>query len=250
MTAREPRWLLCRRRRPAAALRLYCFPHSGGSPGEYVRWADGLPDSIEVWAVQLPGRGSRGAEQPITDLNNIVEAFVSEARLTAPYAFFGHSLGAGIAYHAARLLRDRSLPEPTRLIASSYAAPHLHRSPISLETANGPDLVNAVARLFGAIPNELRRDPKALELHLRPLRADMIVAATHRYAEDGPLTCPITVLSGQDDGETEDRLAAWTDHTVAACTFRSFPGGHFYFRDRLPEFLADLSATLLRDRTG
>ena len=31
-------WLVCRLRRPDAAVRLYCFPHSGGSPGEFVRW--------------------------------------------------------------------------------------------------------------------------------------------------------------------------------------------------------------------
>ena len=34
------RWLACRARRPEAKHRLYCFPHSGGSAGEFVVWVD------------------------------------------------------------------------------------------------------------------------------------------------------------------------------------------------------------------
>jgi surfactin synthase thioesterase subunit len=248
MAGSEPRWLLCRRRRPSAILRLYCFPHSGGSPGEYVRWADGMPESIEVWAVQLPGRGSRAAEQPLTGMTDIIKAFVAEARLTAPYAFFGHSLGAGIAYHVARALRDDLRPAPAHLIASAYAAPHLHRSPISLEVANGPGLVEAVGQRFGVIPQDLLRDAAALARHLAPLRADLTVAATHRYIDGPPLGCPITVLSGTDDDVSADRLADWARHTTGACGFRAYRGGHFYFRDRLPEFLTHLSETLLASR--
>lgn len=106
MTAPRPRWALCRARDDSAALRMYCFPHSGGSPGEYMRWSDRLPGT-EVWGVQLPGRGSRLAESPFTDMPELVDAVVSGLGFTGPYVLFGHSLGALVAFETAHALRER-----------------------------------------------------------------------------------------------------------------------------------------------
>src|SRR5205823_943244 len=90
-------WLVCRQRRPEAAMRLYCLPHSGGSAGEYVRWSDGLP-GVEVWGVQLPGRGQRVGEPPLTRMPALVAALVASVPFRPPFALFGHSLGGLVAY--------------------------------------------------------------------------------------------------------------------------------------------------------
>ncbi|MFD0477252.1 hypothetical protein ACFQ0B_60405 [Nonomuraea thailandensis] len=39
---------------PAAALRLICFPHSGGQPGMFRRWVAGLAPDVEVWGRRCP----------------------------------------------------------------------------------------------------------------------------------------------------------------------------------------------------
>src|SRR3954465_6469177 len=98
-TPRSP-WLLCRKRRPEAGLRLYCFPHSGGSAGEYLRWSAALPD-VEARGLQRPGRGGRlggGAPSPVAA---VVAAVTDEGGFSLPFAFFGHSLGALVAYETA-----------------------------------------------------------------------------------------------------------------------------------------------------
>jgi surfactin synthase thioesterase subunit len=243
MHTSKPRWLLCRTRRPAAALRLYCFPHSGGSPGEYLRWADALPPQIELWGVQPPGRGSRSGEKPFTDMAALVDAFVSEADLVAPYAFFGHSLGAAVAYETARAARRSTGGGPVHLVVSGYPAPHVPRSPLPLDVVTGPGLLAAVEQRYGPVPPEIRDDPATLDMYLDGLRADMCIVATYAHLPGTPLSCPLTVLGGTDDAETPDGLSAWRAYTTGRFTQRMFPGGHFYFRaDPAPvlEFLGRL----------
>ena len=54
----EP-WILRPKPQSAAALRLFCFPYAGGGAAIYRGWPDGLPGTIDVCAVALPGRGGR-----------------------------------------------------------------------------------------------------------------------------------------------------------------------------------------------
>src|SRR3990170_4915825 len=91
-----PQWLAGTAAR-SEPVRLYCFPHGGGSVADYVRWNTRMP-GVEVWGVQLPGRGSRVAEQHITRIDKLVATIADEVGFRAPYAFFGHSFGALITY--------------------------------------------------------------------------------------------------------------------------------------------------------
>jgi surfactin synthase thioesterase subunit len=233
-------WLLCRRPRPAAPLRLYVLPHSGGTPGEYLRWADKLPD-IEVHGVQLPGRGGRYAEQPYTRMEPAVAALLDAVDFRPPYALFGHSLGALVAYETALALRTAGRPGPVRLYASAYRAPHLHEPGADLSELDGPALVAAIERDHGPLPAELRADPDLLDLALPVLRADLSIVAGYRSAPAPPLECPISVLGGDTDTETAGQLAAWDRYTTAGADVRMFPGGHFYFREHDDELLRHLA---------
>ncbi|MGH9755029.1 MAG: thioesterase II family protein [Blastocatellia bacterium] len=42
---------------PAATLRLFCFHYAGGSAQVFHDWPRRLPPSVEMGAIQLPGRG-------------------------------------------------------------------------------------------------------------------------------------------------------------------------------------------------
>ncbi|WP_117214021.1 thioesterase II family protein [Allorhizocola rhizosphaerae] len=221
-------WLLCRRPQPMAGIRLYCFPHSGGSPGEYLRWADDLP-GVEVHGVQLPGRGTRLDEKPYTDMGQLVSALAAELPLRAPYALFGHSLGALVAYELARELLGRG-GGPVHLIVSAYQAPHLPRQRQTVRALPDAELLELALSGHPDLPAELRDDPEFVADLLTAYRADLTIVETYQPAAHPPLPVPITVLGGSDDDGGVDPLADWRVHTTARFELHVLPGGHFYLR--------------------
>src|SRR5262245_37468194 len=93
-------WVLCRKPNPAARLRLFCLPYAGGGASAFRIWADELPSTVEVCAIQLPGRETRLREPPFTRLNPLVEQLGDALAhyLTKPFAILGYSLGAVIGF--------------------------------------------------------------------------------------------------------------------------------------------------------
>lgn len=224
-------------------MRLYCFPHSGGSPGEYMRWSDTLPGA-EVWGVQLPGRGSRISEPPFTRMDELVDAVLGGLDLTRPYILFGHSLGSLVAFECAHALRERGLPGPRALLLSGTAAPHVLQPPPSLNGLDGPQLIAAVERIYGPVPVEVHEDAELRDMLLGALRADLEIVSGYVPRERPPLSVPITVFGGTGDDESYEELAAWQECTTESSTVRMFPGGHFYFRENPDVFFPALAAAV------
>ncbi|RKH21519.1 thioesterase [Corallococcus sp. CA047B] len=230
-------WLACRLRRPEAAVRLFCFPHSGGSAGEYVRWADLLPD-IEVWGVQLPGRGARAEEAPFTRIHELVDALVATVDFGTSFAFFGHSLGALVAFETARRLRDLGRAPPDRLFLSAAPAPQLPPRGIPASHLDEAGLLTALEPTYGELILELREDAELRELLLPGLRADLSLVESYRHEARAPLHCAMTVTGGEQDDLSREELEPWREHTTGPCDLHLLPGGHFYLREQ--------KATLLR----
>src|SRR3954468_12228703 len=98
-------WFTVPRPAPAARLRLVCFPYAGGGASAYWRCAAALPAGIELAAVTLPGREARLDEPPRENLAMLLpELLDALARYRQPVAFFGHSMGALIAFELCRAL--------------------------------------------------------------------------------------------------------------------------------------------------
>ncbi|MFE1773040.1 thioesterase II family protein [Streptomyces sp. NPDC059008] len=239
MAATSP-WLVCRQRRPEAYLRLYCFPPSGGSPGEYVRWADDLPDA-EVWGIQPPGRGMRVTERepPPASITEFVDGLIASVDFTGPFVFFGHSLGGLTAFETARALRAAGRPLPERLVLSAYPAPHLPHPRSPLHKLSDDELLVAVSKRYGGLPAALLEDPELVRLVLPAYRADFTIFETYQHVRQEPLDIPIHVLGGESD-LASPFLPQWQEHTTADFTVELFPGGHFYLRDQPQEFLNTL----------
>jgi surfactin synthase thioesterase subunit len=245
--AGEPgvRWFACRQRRPEATARLYCFPHSGGLAGEYLRWADHLA-GVEVWALQLPGRGGRQGEPPYVRMRPLVEALVSGTSFEGRFALFGHSLGTLVAYETARALRAAGRQPPAWLFVSAYAAPHLPRRSSPAADLPDADLIDRIDRTYGSLPPEVRADTELLSLVLPAYRSDLAIVETYTHDPGEPLECPITVIGGTDDEPAEAELAAWRRHTTGPFDLHLLPGGHFYFRQQRDALLAIVADALQR----
>ncbi|QFG24785.1 thioesterase II family protein [Actinomadura sp. WMMB 499] len=231
--APERSWTVRWNRPPSPRLRLFCLPHAGGGAGAYRAWTRYLPPDVEVVAIRLPGRETAFRETPLTSVDDVVRAVVRQAAplLDRPHAWFGHSMGAILAFEACRALRRLGLGEPARLLVSGRDAPHLPYRRPPVHAAPLPDLL---ARLhdLGGTPRDLLDDPSALSPLLPSLRADFAVVEGYRHRPGPPLDCPISVFAGTGDLDTtRDGLAAWRSHSGAGCVVRMFDGGHFYLHD-------------------
>lgn len=218
--------------RPHARLRLFCFPYAGGDAVAIFRkWPQLLPSAVEVCPVQIPGRGIRLSEPPLTSLVAIVEAITEAIRthLDKPFAFFGHSMGAMIGFELSRKLRRGHGVEPRILFVSGRAAPHVPDPDPPTYNLPEPEFLEELRRINGT-PKEALEHPELMKLMLPILQADFQVCQTHAYVSEPPLSCPITVLGGVQDDTTREELEAWKQHTASRCSVHVLPGDHFFIR--------------------
>ncbi|MFI6252315.1 thioesterase II family protein [Streptomyces sp. NPDC051016] len=219
--------------RPAAGprTRVFCFPHAGGSPRAFLRWQSSLGDDIEVAAFCPPGRDQRHREPRAASVAELAAGAAEAVRAAAdgPFVFFGHSLGALVAFETARLLRGH--PQPHHLIASGCAAPSLLPTRRVVETARleGRAFTEAVG-FFGGLPPEVVDDEEIAELLLPALRADFRMVAGYRYLPGAPLDIPVTLVNGRDDPHVDGAaLRPWAREAVRPPQTHWVDGGHFHF---------------------
>ncbi len=219
-------------RQPGSArrFRLFCFSYAGGSAAPYLAWQAALPPSIEVCAVQLPGRGPRLLEKPLRSMFQLVEVLapIIAREADLPFAFFGHSLGGLLAFELARHCRRHWLPMPEHLFVSASSAPGQRRNPKRLHTLDDHALIEALREYNGTPPAALA-DRELMELLLPAIRADFAVVENYAYGEGAPLDIPISVLAGrQDNHVAPGSLQGWQGETTATCTTHWFDGDHFF----------------------
>jgi medium-chain acyl-[acyl-carrier-protein] hydrolase len=241
-------WVVRPRQNREARLRLFCFPYAGGSASIYRTWPRDLPPDVEVCAVQLPGRGGRLPETPFTDLRPLVRALTEALlpQLETPFAFFGHSMGALIAFEFARHLHRQYGLRPAHLFVSGFRAAQIPDP--DAPTYNLPDaeLLAAVRRLNGT-PEAVLQNDELLRLMLPVVRADVTICETYGYQEGPPLDCPVTAFGGRSDSiVSPEELAAWIVQTSGDYDMQMFDGDHFYINSARPQLLRAVSATLTR----
>ncbi len=225
--------------------RLVCFPHAGGSANYYFPLSRALAPGIEVLAVQYPGRQDRLREKPAGSVTELADSIcaVLEPWMDGRAAFFGHSMGAIVAFEVARRLRDQSAGTPLRLLVSGHGAPSRPRNE-AVHLRGDAGIVAEMRRLGGTSPRFLE-DEDWVSLVLPAVRGDYQAIETYAYSPGPPLDCPVTALAGDSDPEvTTAELRAWAEHCTGGFESRTFPGGHFYINSCLPELARTISCSL------
>jgi medium-chain acyl-[acyl-carrier-protein] hydrolase len=196
-----------------------------------------------VVGVRLPGREARLAEAPFERMGPLIDALAAaiENYLDRPFDFFGHSMGAAVAFELARELRRRGCPLPKMLIASGARAPQFRRNHAPPAAPEREQFLEELRRL-GAMPVD---DPELLPAVLPALEADAALYRNYIYTDEEPFDFPIRAYGGADDPNVRcEHLQAWASQTTGSFALRTFPGGHFYLNLDRDAFLSQLAADL------
>ncbi|MEU3711989.1 thioesterase II family protein [Streptomyces catenulae] len=235
---------------PRGDVTLVCFPHAGGAATTYIPLSQHLAPELDVVAVQYPGRQDRRHEPPIAQLPRLAELIATALLpdLSGPYAFFGHSMGALVAYETARVLREQGARRPERLFLSARGAPGDRPDPGDAMT--DADVLTTVGRLGGR-GTEALSDPEMRAMVLPALQADYRALAAYAHLPGAPLNCAVSVLTGDADPVVHTEAAlGW--RTLFAGEFRAhrFVGGHFYLEEEVAAVAALVRADLRRPSAG
>lgn len=165
-------------------------------------------------------------------------------QLSGPYALFGHSMGALLAYGISGKLRESGGKLPTALMVSACAAPSQRmneRFPVEKDDSS----LIADLRRHGGTPDELFSNPELLRMTVELLGADYRICKSFGHCHPPPLPVPIHVFAGREDDIDEHRLLAWKHESMTGITLDWFDGGHFFIQ-RDEASLLDAIATHLK----
>lgn len=244
-TVADSAWIVGRVGATNPRLRLLCLPQAGGSAASFAPWRLAVPPGLELATVELPGRGTRGAEPLPDTLEELAEAVTDglTAEFDQPYALFGHSFGALLAHAVTRCIARRGLPLPRALLVSAARAPH--RVVPERISERDDDGLRAWLDGFGGLPPELAAYPASLRYALRTVRRDLALAEAYRSVEPLPAGVPLHVLGGADDPLIRPaHLEHWRECAPAGCTVELLPGGHDFPFTGAPVVLGALAARL------
>jgi surfactin synthase thioesterase subunit len=225
--------------------RLYIFPHAGGSAQYYAPFAEAFSSDVKRIAVQYPGR--RGTHD-LASFTSIPDLADRVCRMLGPLdqsddkvAFFGHSMGALLAFEVACRFESAGNPIAV-LFVSACAAPGRIGYEHIPESDRG--LLDAVSEMTGAKPEFLEDEEFAAKI-LPTLRGFQAIAK-YDCPPDATVSCPIFAFLGDDDEvATYEKVLPWSERTTAEFAARVFAGHHFYLNDHIPELVSHVEGKVL-----
>ncbi|WP_318211554.1 MULTISPECIES: thioesterase II family protein [unclassified Streptomyces] len=215
--------------RPWASRRLVCLSFAGGGTVGFRPWARQLPVDIELRALCYPGRESRFGDQIVGGWQGLVDDCVTalQDEVRAPYVLYGHSMGALVAYEAARALQARGASSPESLVLSGHIAPQHWTGTRSAALADAPDEdLASWLEATGGVPRAVLADPDLRSLAVDLLRMDMAAYASYRYQPGERLRAPIHLMVGE--AELSPLHEGWAELTEGPYSREVLPGGHFF----------------------
>jgi len=250
-------WIVHRKSKPQARVKLFCFPYgAGGGASLYRGWQAMLPDYVEVCPVQLPGKENRVKEKAFTDVRRATDVLkqVILPQLDRPYAFYGHSIGAFLAYRLAHKLWSEIENKPGHLFVGAYSSPTILPNPLLSATREKfkergyddiPDQENLsslspekIDEILAVITSALGADAifstsgaseELLRLLLPTTLAELQMVRDYNMVDKLIFDISITAFHGKmDDKVMASEVSAWRELTKGSFNFHTLPGDHLF----------------------
>jgi len=217
-------------------INLFCIPFAGGSSYSFREFERYMADFVKIVPIDLPGHGRKMKSPLLTNIHDITNVIFSEIKneLHKPYAFYGHSMGALLAY----LLTQKAVAEhinlPLSLFVSGHYSPNVPPKNKTVHLLPKEAFIQKISE-YGGIPSEIIQEQDLMDLFIPIIRTDFQAVIEYIYQAEKPLDIPITVMIGSHDSTSYEEAVRWQDMTTQTISLRQFPGGHFFIFDYLPE---------------
>lgn len=218
--------------RSCMKITLFCLPFAGGSKYSLLFLKKVLPSNITCHFLEYPGRGGRIKESFANDMDEVVSDLYSkiEFSLNKPYAIYGHSMGAKVAYLLSKRISESKNLQPLHVFVSGTDAPSVADKTTPKHLLPKDEFLVAVKEL-GGLPDEILENAEMLEYFEPILRADFKASETYQYLKTSPLTIPMTVMTGEKEDIEDADILEWQSETTVPIKFYKFPGNHFFIYD-------------------
>lgn len=210
-------------------IKLLMLPFSGGAAHVFNPFFDFAPSWLTLIPTDLPGHGRRFSEPLLTDIHAIVDDLFLQLsnEMTEPYAIYGHSFGATLAYLLCRKIIAQGLPAPLHLFVSGRRSPTCSNDEV-LHTLPATEFLRGVLS-YGGISQEILKEPELIKMLLPVLRADFTAVENYVYRPEPPLQIPVTAIGGTEDRNVPfEQIMRWQDITKHTLRTEKFTGGHFF----------------------
>jgi surfactin synthase thioesterase subunit len=228
-----------------ANIQLWCFPFAGAGFYAYRELLSHLPSHIIPEFLELPGRGKR-MDRPLLNsfdeiLDDTYNELIKKQKPGQPFAFFGHSMGAQLAYSIAHRLQAEGRELPVHILLSGRGAPTIVRMKRRFDLPE--NLFREELKKMGGVPDDILNDNDFYRFFEPILRADFRAIESYKHTPVQPLDIPFTVMLGDAEETTIEEAKQWNEETTAAFDFWLYPGGHFFIFEHAKEICSVMGNT-------
>ena len=228
---------------------LFCFPYAGGNLYSYREMTRSAPKEIKIVPIEYPGRLTRQNETLLFDINDITADCIAQIQphLRAPYALYGHSMGAIVAWLVAQQALIQGLPSPVHLFVSGRPGPSSPNNETNKHDLPRQAFFKSI-REIGGSSEEIFEDEALLDFIETQMRADFKAIEEYKYQPVSPLNIPISVFVGKEEEISVEEAHKWKDETAEEFHLHLFEGNHFFIFSKGAEMMKIIYSRLLYHR--
>lgn len=222
-----------------AKLNIICFPFGGGNASAFF-FMKTLDLPVNIYALRLPGRESRYLESPIKQSADLIDKLINLIPIiNLPLVFYGHSMGAGLAFQVAVELQKRQQSLPKLVIASGREPPHYLPGNPTINLSDN-ELIDYLEKL-GGVPGEIPKDSEFLQQYIPKIRADYELNSSILAKKPEPMPFSICIMNGENDKLINAKLLLeWKLHTQHLFSSIKFAGDHFFMYANKDSFMNEV----------